>query len=355
MSVRSGKSASHRAAIRKNTPDKDAAGSTYSKLLSPLVSTALHDLNYFDHHDPKISDNELRGRLEKFLQSNQHIKSVRRVVCECRSLDVNNEAVSQIRAWERSAGRSPSIATSRRSIEHPVQTSVPAPVCEKCQEVNLVEGLLSEDIEASPSNPRMPVLVPFLVQHHVCLAVQSAMEAVCFAVVQSHRPKLLRERRWDCPEAASLPAWLDAISSGLDDSALPAHIFGDWRARCALALHEAAVERRRLSYDVLRQGIRAVLGIMQSLPAETLAPAQVYAQNVCLVARQLRDQMRGLESIASECQASLDENLAQIAARRAELDLEESKARQQARDAMAEYEAKWDAEYKATMSAQETF
>ncbi|KAM3529621.1 hypothetical protein NHJ13051_001756 [Beauveria bassiana] len=339
--------------------DKDDASSAYRSSMSTIVSTALRDLQYFDQYESKISNNKLRKRLDLLWQSNQHIKSVRRLTCEFRPLDVNTEALQQIRFREREFSRSGSVPTPPSSIEYPeqpsVQASLQASVCQKFQDMTMIEELMSEDIETSHSEARLPVLVPFMVQHHVCLAVQSAMEGVCFALAQKHLPELLRERQWDCPEAASLPTWLDTINRSPDDLRLPPYILSDSRAHCALVLHEAVVERRRLSYDTLRQGIHGALGIIQSLPSETLAPARIYAQNLCTVAKQLRDQMRDLEPIAAGYQAELDETLAEIAAKRAELDAQEAEARQHARDAMAEYEAKWDAEYKATFSARDAF
>ncbi|TQW00937.1 ubiquinol-cytochrome-c reductase cytochrome c1 [Cordyceps javanica] len=337
-------------------PGTDAASSTSSGNLRAMVAAALHDLGYFDKFEPEnLSNTKLRKRLDLLWQSNQFIESVSMLSCsDHHPVMVNKEAILQIKERQ-AASPSAAIPTPTSSTECAEQHSTG----QKDQDAIMVEELLLDDIETPSSDSQLAILVPFIVQHHVCLAVQGAMEAVCFGVAQKHMPDLLRERRWDCPEAASLPMWLAALNRSPDDPRIPPGLAGDHAsARSALKLHEAAVARTPLPYDTLREGVRAALGVVRDLGgggSEVLAPARSYVQNLCAVARQLRDQMRELEAAARRHRERLRDAMADIEARRAALDRDEAAARQNARDAMAEYEAKWDAEYKAAFAAQETF
>ncbi|EGX96174.1 hypothetical protein CCM_00829 [Cordyceps militaris CM01] len=343
-------------------PRSDASSaSRWNSELRAMVSAALRDLGYFSKHEHDyVSNSKLKRRVELLWQSNQHIESVRILSCgEYQPFVVTREAMAQISAQQHRAITTPSAAarvpTPPSSSECPEQIENES--YHKFLELPSIEELLLDDAEPAQSDPKLPIQVPFIVQYHVCLAVQSTMEAVCFAYIQKHLPNALKERRWDCPESATLPNWLNTLSRYPDDLRLPAGLVsGDASTRATLALHEAALVRRHMPYESLREGIRAALAVVQALGGpDALPAARAYVQNLCNVARQLREQMRELEAVAASHRERLHGAMAEIQAKRAALDKDEAEARKNARKAMAEYEAKWDAEYKAAFAAQETF
>ncbi|OAA59947.1 hypothetical protein ISF_05958 [Cordyceps fumosorosea ARSEF 2679] len=332
----------------------DAGSTGEASELRLIVSNALRDLNYFTQfgHE-KLSNTRLRKRLDLLWQSNQHIESVRELTWSVHQMfTINNEALNQIKNYQRRSAAVASGPTPTSSTASPERSDdLPA-----SPEGGIIEELLLDDVETHP-DIRLLILVPFIVQHHLCLAVQSAMEAVCFAYAQKHLPNLLHERQWDCPEAASLPSWIALLNRCPDDLRLPPGLVADHaRTRSCLTLYEAALARARLPYESLRCGVRDALATVQALGGlDALPAARAYVQNLCGVARKLREQMRELEAVAGDHRERLREALENIAERRAALDKEDAMARQSARDAMAEYEAKWDAEYKAAFAAQDTF
>lgn len=161
------------------------------------------------------------------------------------------------------------------------------------------------------------------------MAVQSAMEAVLFVLVQKHRPDLLQERKWDCPESSSLQAWLELISC--DPEAAPdlGLSLESPHVQCVLVLHRGAVERSSsVSYNSLRRGVVAAALNIIRLCFARLAPVMPYVMSLCSVVDELPVAMEKLEAVAKSQLVMLSDTRAEIAGKRAALDAEEEAAHQ---------------------------
>lgn len=191
-----------------------------------------------------------------------------------------------------------------------------------------------------------------MVQHHIMVAAQSLAEAVCFALGQSYLPDLLRKRNWDCPEAASLPTWLDAINDYPDGSTQLAFDLDKTHIQSMLILQKTAAERSPVSYGRLKQGVAAVAMLFGPLSHGMFELIVPYLRKLHRVLGNLPTHVNALSRIAGWQLAELHDTMAEIHRRRAALDAEAAAAQQHAKDAIAKYEAKWDADYRALFNAQ---
>ncbi len=177
------------------------------------------------------------------------------------------------------------------------------------------------------------------------------MEAACFAVAQKHLPELLRERKWVCPEAATFSTWLDALNSYPDSPARLALSLTDAHVESVMALYKTVVvERTPLPLESLVQCVRNVFNITRPLGLQTFRTITSHVPDFWTVFADLLSHVHAFQTIADAQWTRMDEAMAGIAVKRAALEAEEAAALQIAIDAIAEYEAKWDAEYQTALS-----
>ncbi|KAM4058694.1 hypothetical protein HRG_006354 [Hirsutella rhossiliensis] len=61
--------------------------------------------------------------------------------------------------------------------------------------------------------PPFPTKLPFAAQHEMLRRLQTILEAVCYGYGMRVMPRVMRLRRWDCPEAAELHEMVDTFMS----------------------------------------------------------------------------------------------------------------------------------------------
>lgn len=175
--------------------------------------------------------------------------------------------------------------------------------------------------------------LPFATGHRILVRAQAALEAACFRFASATIPEVLRQRGWDCPEAAELNVVArqlvhhGASLRGLR-AADPAAL-----ASSATRLRHAAVHRGRPTAKVLERLLA---------DAEAFAAALGDAEAVAVLGRARRGVERNvveMENNKSMLEARLRETLGDIAARRAELDRLEEAAVAEMLRADAEYQS----------------
>lgn len=330
--------------------------------LSSAVSAALHDLGYLNRFMIHLVEDEAdRSRLcEKVLQGNMHIGSVRDLLCDYSRRQIIVKAQCQMERERTTLSRALSAQTS--SSEGPQQDNAeqgprgkttvedifaaeqrPMPTCEQAQ-LRIRHDRSDENIV----DARLPISVPFKIQYHLAYTVHRTMEAACFTVAKKHLPELLRERNWDCPEAASFSTWVDALNSYPDSAACSALCLTDSYIQSVMALHHTAGgERIPLPLESLLRGAYDAINIMQSLDFKTYETVVAHVPDFPMAFLDLSGYVGAFKTIADAQLARLDNARAGIAAKRAALDAEEAAALQNAKDVITEYGAKWSAEFEA--------
>lgn len=173
------------------------------------------------------------------------------------------------------------------------------------------------------------------------------MEAVCFIEAETHLPELLRDRKWGCPAAASLPTWLEAINSYPDSPAYSTLSLANPSVQSVLVLHRAAVERNSLPCSCLGEAMLESFRVIHLLGCKTSDSVLFYIDKALPDLDEFSLYMDQFRIWADTQLPELDKAMADIAAKKMELAAEEVAIQQKVKDVVTEYEGNWHASYGA--------
>ncbi|PWI65115.1 hypothetical protein PCL_07414 [Purpureocillium lilacinum] len=151
-------------------------------------------------------------------------------------------------------------------------------------------------------------------QHELMTQIQKAMEYMCFAFVERQKPKMLRARKWSCPQAVKLSLWAKEFATRPE-------LFAGARPSSELlqsveSIWHTAVDREPLTVQQLQQLVTDATAL------STLLAVPEYQKLFATLSTQLRFIVHDAKC-RQRRRAKLESEEADIAKRRLELDHEE--------------------------------
>ncbi|KAJ3486230.1 hypothetical protein NLG97_g6658 [Lecanicillium saksenae] len=325
--------------------------------LSSDVEAALRAVDIADKIPPNSqSHGKISKCLKQVLEQNQQIELVQKMTARYGVAAVAAEAAKQI--LRGGAGARPTAA--KKAALKP----------EYVDEIDIGQPK-AEDVFPSwyLSNP--PFAIPYLVKHQVAVELLEILGGIFFTMVQGRYPELLQVNNWDCPQSANVEGWISAHegwvrvdNDGVLDwpDLLPdsnddfTFLRSNLHIQNILTLHHSIVTR--LSQDqhrLLTSVFVAADWIIKHMDERTRRLAEPYVRAVRSLNARFYGRFRRLLAAAQAEHGALEAACADIAARRAALNVEETAARQRYGAALAggvkESEAEYKTAHEATASA----
>ena len=168
--------------------------------------------------------------------------------------------------------------------------------------------------------------IPYRVQHLLLTATQRLLEECCFEFATKWLPNVLKERKWDCPEAVELNRWVRVLLKY--SSSLPQQAFNNddnLPLKAILlpvnALRHSAVHRLHISTPKITNMIESAAKVASILGD------QGRAMQLTKLQREMQTQSSILETWKDKLRINFAGELQHVAKQRAELDLMEEQAK----------------------------
>jgi hypothetical protein len=170
-----------------------------------------------------------------------------------------------------------------------------------------------------------PSFLPYATQHLILTTAQRQLEGCCFDFTAKWLPSLLKEKKWECAEAAELIKWTRTLAKnsgkfpagalGQVSEALLNEVFASTNVLRHTAVHRLATSAGGI-YKMIQSALRL---------ADTLGDVSRAAEleSLCL---EIGSRIRDMELSKNFLESRLDEQLRVINKKREELDREEREA-----------------------------
>jgi Zn-finger in Ran binding protein and others len=123
-------------------------------------------------------------------------------------------------------------------------------------------------IVSAPLQKSMPkpadLGLPYEVQHYILTMMQRIIEEGCFDFASRWIPRMLRDNKWDCPEAVELSTWRDILPTTLPPNSIVPHpSYSLERALAdAVQIRNAAVHRHLCDNNEIRRMVKKAQDVM---------------------------------------------------------------------------------------------
>lgn len=170
-----------------------------------------------------------------------------------------------------------------------------------------------------------PSFLPYTTQHLILTTAQRQLEECCFDFAAKWLPSLLKEKKWECPEAAELIKWTRTLAK--HSGKVPAgaiwkvseaplsEVFSSTNVLRHTAVHRLVTSARGI-YKMIQSASRLANALGDSSRAAEL-------EKLCL---EMGSRIRDMELNKNFLENRLDEQLQAINKKREELDREEKEA-----------------------------
>jgi hypothetical protein len=199
-----------------------------------------------------------------------------------------------------------------------VEDSVEEPPCDNEQQSHMSQRTQPSEGEATVHHeeevPAISVYLPFSAQHRLMVFLQQKLEEMCFSFSQKHLPNLLRNRDWNCPEAAELHNWMRTLSVELS------YTDHTWVVEKSRLLDSVGQIRK---FAVTRTRINSIHMEKLMVDALELATLLEEERTVKIIERLCKDMVSTSHSFGAETEQvrkKFDSKLKQIEATRTKLD-----------------------------------
>ena len=218
------------------------------------------------------------------------------------------------------------IANEIPSVPHPASRSIPLlPRYPLRSSTAVSVQPLTNGIEI-PS--LYPVYIPFKTQHLVLNKTQQLLEECCYDFSTQWMPELLKQRRWDCPEAIELNKWTHSVVNRLDK--LPQSCSSAFADDSRSSVASCLISINKLRHSAVHRLPTTAKGISEMIHS-AIRFARVLRdsareQQLTKLDYELQGKFRALALNKNYLETKLERELQEIARQRRELDNKEKEA-----------------------------